>query len=119
MWEIVLKSLVLVLAAYALIDLSKKLICALFRKRPYLRDDVFVVVKVKNHQEHIEGIVRSIIWRNLSMSGGGFVPNILIVDMGSSDETAQVAERLCKDYGFIYYTTEEKYNQMKDTYFTL
>ncbi|UKI38422.1 MAG: glycosyltransferase [Clostridiales bacterium] len=36
------------------------------------------------------------------------MPSILIVDMGTDDETAHIVQKLCDEYGFIYYTTQEK-----------
>ena len=39
----------------------------------------------------------------------------MIVDTGSTDSTEKIARKLCDDYGFIYYMTEEKYNEMIDS----
>ena len=36
--------------------------------------------------------------------------------MGADEETALLAQKLCGEYGFIYYTTSEKYESMKDSF---
>lgn len=116
MLTVIFKSIVVFLVCYALIDIVRRIISAFFAKTPPIKDDVFVVIKIKNKNENIEGIVRSIIWRSLSSSGGSFVPSILIVDMGSDEKTVEIVQRLCEDYGFIYYTTEDEYTQMKNSF---
>ncbi len=113
MWYILLKSVVTVLVIYALIDIVHKTIFAFFIREPYKDENVFVVIKVKNQESKIEGVVRSLILKHLSVSGGGYVPNILIVDTGSKDSTPEIAKRLSEDYSFIHFVTEEKFEQMK------
>lgn len=116
MLSVFFKSVFCFLSVYAVIDITRRLIGLAFSKNPAVKDDVFVVIKIKKHTKCIEGVVRSIIWQSLSLGGGGFVPSILIVDMGTDSETAQIAQKLCDEYGFIYYTTEEKYESMKDSF---
>ena len=117
MWAIFCKAAITVLVIYACLDIARKAIAALFHKKPAISDDLFLVLKVKNQQTTLEGIVRTLIWKHLRLQTGGFVPNILIVDMGSEDETPEIAKRLCDDYSFIYFTTEEQYSGMKDAFF--
>lgn len=112
MLEIVLKSLNIVLIVYALVNISTKLV-SYFAKKDYFKEDYFVVINIKNHQEQIEGIIRSIIWKSLSSSGGGIVPNILIVDKGTTKETLEIIDNLMNEYDFIYYITEEDFEKMK------
>ncbi|MDY5626941.1 MAG: hypothetical protein SPF92_04985 [Clostridia bacterium] len=116
MLSVIFKSVLAFLAVYAVIDIVRHFICAFFIKTPAVKDDVFVVIKVKKCTKCIEGVVRSIIWKSLRADGGGFVPSILIVNMGADAETEDIAQRLCSEYGFIYYTTEEKYQSMKDSF---
>lgn len=116
MWLILLKSIITVLVIYALIDILHKTIIAFFVHEPYKNENVFIVIKVKNQESRIEGVVRSLIWKYLSASGGGYIPNILIVDTGSEDSTPEIAERLSEDYSFIHFTTEDKFEQMKNLF---
>ncbi len=113
MWNILLKSIITVLVIYAVVDILKNFaFCILGIKHKY-DENVFIAIKVKNNQEHLEGIVRRIIWQQLKLTNGGYVPTILIVDMGSTDQTRKIALKLCDDYDFIYYTTEDEYIKIK------
>ncbi len=107
MHGVIFKTIVTFLAAYAVIDIIIRLVGFFFR--PVSGDDVYVIIKVHNREKDLEYIIRSVIWKNLSESKGGFVPNVLVVDMGSDDSTAAIARRLADDYSFIYYITQEEY----------
>ena len=116
MAEIILKTFITFFVIYALIDISMRVFRHFFGSETR-KSDVFVVIRVKNQEENLECIVRSVIWRFLSQNGGGKLPVILIVDVGSDDKTREISKRLCDDYHFIYYTTESKYNKMKKNLF--
>ena len=114
MWYILWKSIITVLVIYALINIFQKTISAIFCREPYKNENVFIVIKVKNQEKKLEGVIRSIIWKNLNVSRGGYIPNILIVDTGSEDSTPIIAEKLSKDYSFIFFVTEDRFEKMKD-----
>lgn len=116
MWYILFQAVVTVLVIYAIINIVGKLFIAIFSPEPYKSKDAFVIIRVKNQEKNIEGIIRSVIWHNLKISKGGYVPNILIVDSGSEDDTQIIAEKLCDQYSFIFYTTEEQFERMKNDY---
>lgn len=116
MWYILWKSVITVLVIYAVITIFEKIITAIFVPEPYKKQNVFIVIKVKNQGKNIEGIVRSIIWKNLKMNQGGYIPNILIVDRGSKDDTRIISEKLSDDYSFVFYITEEQFEKMKDSF---
>ena len=112
MSEILIKTLITFLLIYALSDIAVR-IFRFFTHNEMHKSELFVVIKVKNQESNLEYIVRSIIWRFLNQNGGVRVPYILIVDMGSDDGTEKIAKKLCSDYEFIYYASEDKYNEMK------
>ena len=112
MHGVIFKTIVTFLAAYAMIDIIIRLVGFFFK--PINGDDVYVIIKVRNREKDLEYIVRSVVWRNLKQSRGGFVPNVLIVDMGSDDSTAAIARALADDYSFIYYITQEEYASFID-----
>ncbi len=116
MWYILWQAVVTVLVIYAVINIISRIIVAIFVPEPYNKKDTFVVIKVRNQEKNMEGIVRAVIWQNLKVSRGGYVPNILIVDSGSEDDTKAIAEKLCNQYSFIYYTTEEQFERMKKAF---
>lgn len=112
MSDVIFKTFVTFFVIYALIDMFTRIFRFFAEERT--RSEVIVVIRVKNQEENIEGVIRSVIWKFLSRSAGGEIPFILIVDTGSTDSTEKIARKLCDDYGFIYYMTEEKYNEMKE-----
>lgn len=113
MIELIAKTIISFLVIYGFIALVKSVFSVVFSPKGSY-DDIVVVVKVLNSEESLEATVRMILWKCLKFTHGGFVPNILIVDMGSTDSTAEIAKRLCADYSFIEYTTAELYNQAKN-----
>ncbi len=112
MFDVIFKTFVTFFVVYALIDIFTKLFKCIFASSGG-KNELFVVIRVKNQENAIEGVVRSVIWKYLRSSEGGSVPLILIVDSGSTDATRSIALKLCKDYGFIYYMTDEKYKELK------
>ena len=58
---------------------------------------VFTVVAVKNEEERIEGIARNLILKSVCSDSGLSDNRIIIVDEGSDDNTAEIAQRLEKD----------------------
>ncbi len=112
MVDIIIKTAVTFFAIYGFVQIVKDIVnMFLADKNPY--DDMFVVIKVKNSRETLEATVRLIMWKWLRVTHGTTVPNILIVDLGSNDETPQIAKHLCNDYSFIHYTTKELYEKAK------
>ena len=112
MTDIIIKTLITFLAIYGLMGFVREVVEFFFSpKRKF--DELIVVVKVLNSENTLEATVRMILWKCMSSRHGGFTPNILIVDMGSTDSTAEIAQRLCRDYGFIRYTSYELYNKAK------
>ena len=113
MIQILYKSLITFFAVYGFVQLCKELFIYFFGIYRNKTDDIAVVIKVKNSEETIEATVRTVIWKSLSLSYGEHIPDILIVDMGSEDHTAEIVEKLSNDYSFIHYTTAEKYYKAK------
>lgn len=113
MISVLIKSFITFLAIYGFVQLIKDVIDFCAMPSGDNANDTVIVIKVKNSEETLEGAVRSVIWKCLKSSFWGKIPDILIVDLGSDDSTAQIAQKLCEDYSFIYYTTEDLYNKAK------
>ena len=64
-------------------------------------------------EETIEYIVRCTIINYLHKYGGRTVPYIVIVDHGSTDKTKEIAQKLCDDYDFLFFTTSQQYEEFK------
>ena len=113
MIQIIYKSLITFFAVYGFAQLCKEVFLYFFGIYRNKTDDIAIVIKVKNSEETLEATVRTVIWKSLSLSCGEHIPEILIVDMGSEDQTGEIALKLSKDYSFIHYTTVEKYLEAK------
>jgi len=107
------KTIVTFLTIYGAVQLISQLFLCV-RKETCGKKDLFVFIHVKNQENNIEYIVRTTILNFLNSYGGRIVPYIVIVDKGSQDRTAEISRKLCDDYEFIYYTTEEDYQKFKN-----
>ena len=116
MWDVICKTTVTFLIIYAVIDIIIRVFNYFTTKDPFSKEDVFIIIKVCNQEKNLEQVVRGLVWKNLALSRGGYIPKILIVDEGSDDETRFIGERLSDDYSFIYYTTKDEYDKFKDTF---
>ena len=112
MFVILYKTIVTFLVIYALIELFSRLMKCIFT--PYgEKKEIFIFIHVKNQENSIEYIIRMTIFNYLCTCGGRTVPYIVIVDKGSSDNTAQISQKLCDKYEFLYYATEEEYQDFR------
>ena len=73
------------------------------------KNDMCVVLTVKNQQDTVEGLLRSIVWQNLHSDNGGNVPQIVVIDLGSNDDTPKILKRIAADYKFVHITDKEGY----------
>ncbi len=113
MLDIIFKTAITFFAVYGFVQLVKDVI-NVFLYGAKDESEFFIVIKVKNSADTLESVIRLIMWKWLCRSHGRHIPNILIVDLGSNDETYDIAQKLCKDFEFIYYTTEDLYNKAKN-----
>lgn len=109
MLDVAVKTIITFLVCYAVIDIAIRLIDYMFNSDKQIKDKFFVVVKLFGPEEKLEYIVRSIIWKNLTCSKGGNIPDVLIVDMGCDSNTALIGKKLAEDYPFIYYISKQEF----------
>lgn len=105
--SVFIKSIVTFLAIYGLVQLLKDLWLWFLKENKC--EDLVIVIKVKNSEESLEATIRMIIWKYLKYESECKLPEIIIVDMGSEDSTPEIARKLCQEYCFIHYTTEDIY----------
>ena len=103
--KLIFDALVWFFACFGIIQMVK--LGFLSFKRNVISENYLIVVKVINKQDSIEGILRSIVWDNLKK--GSCVPPILVVDMGSTDDTPSILKRLSDEYSFIHVTDKNGY----------
>lgn len=116
MLYVIYSTLITFSVIYTAVGFIKSLIKFFRCKDEYADDGTFVVLRVCNQEENVEAVVRMLICKYLKISNGEFIPNILIIDMGSTDTTPDICRRLCTDYSFVYYTTYEDYAKMTDMF---
>lgn len=113
MVAIIIKTLLTFFSVYGIFHFVKDIYTEFVAKNNFASNDIAVVIKVMNAAESLESTVRTIILKCLTNSYGGYIPDIIIVDMGSDDDTEMISKRLSDDYSFVYYTTYELYKKAK------
>ena len=98
MLDFILNGIVWVLAIYGLIEIIKTIYYACICSK-IKTNGIYFIIAVKNQEEQIEGFMRSIIFRILY--GEENINDIIISDLGSTDKTKEILEKLQEDYKFI------------------
>lgn len=71
----------------------------------------YLIMTVKNRQEDIEGVVRALAWQIISKKND-IAKELVIIDMGSKDDTLKILSRLESEYEFLHIMTKESYIDM-------
>lgn len=99
MLDFILNGIVWVLALYGLIEIIKTIYYACTCSK-IKTNGIYFIIAVKNQEEKIEGFMRSILFRILYGKEEN-INDIIISDLGSSDNTKEILEKLQQDYKFI------------------
>ena len=110
MWEIIWKVFVTFLIIYFVFDVIEKTVTFTINDKKKQRA---IIVKVRNRASDIEGVIRGLVWRCLKESFGGFIPYIIVIDMGCEDETMDIVRRLSNEYSFLIPMTLDEYEQIR------
>jgi len=68
-----------------------------------------LAVTVKDQEDTVEGVVRSLAWNMMSEHESCCVRDMIIIDMGSGDGTLEIVKKLAEEYKFIKVMTREEY----------
>lgn len=101
MLNLLLNSLIWILAIYGLIEIIKTIYYTIACTK-LETNGIYFIIAVKNQEEKLEGFMRTIIFR-LIYGKEECIKNIIITDLGSTDNTKQIAKKLSNDYKFINY----------------
>ena len=71
---------------------------------------LIVIVKVKDGENYIEGLIRDIILE-IESENDDYIKKILIIDEGSEDETNEIIRKMESDYSYIKVVNWDDYNQ--------
>ena len=87
------------LAFYGLIEIIKNIYYILTYTN-LKSDGIYLIVAVKNQENQIEGFLRTVLFRMI-YGKEEMIKQILIADLGSTDETTKIVEKIGKDYDYI------------------
>lgn len=68
--------------------------------------DARIVLSVKNQQDSIEGIMRSLIQKNYQSATA---TDIIVIDLGSTDDTPRILSHFENEYSFVHVTDKDAY----------
>ena len=96
MLDFITNGIIWTFAIYGLIEIIKTIyyICTYTKLES---DGIYFIIAVKNEEEKIEGFMRSILFRML-YGKEEYIKNVIVTDLGSTDNTKEIIEKLSKDY---------------------
>mgnify|MGYP004558513923 FL=1 len=97
--EIVIKVMVWTLAFYGLFDIIKEIINITIHTH-LNSDGIYLIIGVKNQEDDIEGILRSVIFKIL-YGKEEQIKDIIITDLNSKDTTKEIIQKLSKEYSCV------------------
>ncbi len=62
------------------------------------------VIGVKNCEDAIEGMLRTLVWEDIR-------EDLIVIDLGSTDETGEIIRRMEIEYDFLHIMTLEEYQE--------
>ena len=108
--EILFYSLLCFFALYGFAQMAMRL-SDYFRTCDESGHSVTTVLTVKNQQDNVEGLVRGAVWSTLGRTGGRRVGDVIVVDLGSDDDTLRILNRLAEEYEFLHIMDRQTYIQ--------
>ncbi len=96
MLDFIINSIIWIFAIYGLIEIIKTIyyICTYTKLES---DGIYFIITVKNQEDKIEGFLRSILFRMI-YGKEEYINNVIVVDLGSTDGTKEIIEKMSKDY---------------------
>lgn len=90
-------------AAFGIVQMVAGGICSVRRRRC---DDVlsYRVLVLQDCQDSVEGLVRAIGWEDGR-------DDLIVVDLGSTDDTPRILEKLERELDFLWVMTPEEYRE--------
>ena len=99
MFDFILFGILWTFAIYGFIEVLKTIYFVLVHTK-LKSDGIYLILAVKNQEEKIEGVLRSILFRFIYGKEES-ISDIIITDLGSTDNTPVILEKLGKDYDSI------------------
>lgn len=99
MFDFILFGILWVLAIYGFIEIIKTIYFT-FINTKCRNNGIYLILAVKNQEEKIEGVLRSLLFRFIYGKEEN-IDNIIVADLGSSDDTLAILSKIKKDYEMI------------------
>ncbi len=99
MLDFILNALFWSFSLYGFIELIKN-IYYIITYTKLKADGIYLIIATKNQASQIEGFLRNILFR-LIYGKEELIKEIMVADLGSSDETKQIVDKISNDYTYI------------------
>ena len=96
MGDFIFNTILWTLALYGLFEIIKTII-NIYTYTNLKSDGIYVIVAVKNQENKIEGFLRNFLFRIIYGKEEN-IKDIIIADLDSTDDTANILKRLEKEY---------------------
>lgn len=96
MGDFILNTILWTLALYGLFEIGKTII-NVYTYTNLKSDGIYVIIAVKNQENKIEGFLRSFLFRIIYGKEEN-IKDVMIADLNSTDETAEILKRLSTEY---------------------
>lgn len=100
-------------ALYGFFEVIKSLIHTYYHPKTS-SNGIYLFIAVKNQENKIEGFLRSMLFRLLYGKEEN-IDNIFVVDLNSTDRTADILDMIANDYDCIKYTDLKNCKDILDT----
>ena len=99
MGNFILNSILWTLAIYGAIEIIKTII-NIYTYTNLKSDGIYIIIAVKNQEDKIEGFLRNFLFRIIYGKEEN-IKNIIVTDLGSTDDTTKILDKMEKDYNNI------------------
>lgn len=112
MENFIINSILWTLALYGLFEIVKQII-NIITYTNLKADGIYIIIGVKNQEEKIEGFLRSSLFKILYGKEED-IKDIIITDLGSTDKTKEIVNKLSLDYNCIKTTNWKECKEIID-----
>ena len=108
----IINSILWTFALYGLFELVKQILymCTYTNMKA---DGIYIIIAVKNQEERIEGFLRSSLFK-LLYGKEEYIKDIIVTDLGSTDKTKEIVEKMSVDYECVKTTNWKECKEIFD-----